>query len=64
MKQQERDIIRSVLEKYPDKVNVADFKKDVESELLPLSVKSTRSVGSTEKDYPKYEFVNLPENLR
>lgn len=38
VKQVERDIIRGLLESEGDKVNVADFKKKVQAELLPLKI--------------------------
>lgn len=39
VKQVEKDIIRSLLDSEGDKVNVADFKKKVQAELLPLKIK-------------------------
>lgn len=41
IKQQEIEIINKVLENEADKVNVEDFTKKVQSELLPLKVKDT-----------------------
>lgn len=57
LKQQEREILNEVLSRYSDKgkVNVEQFAKEVEQELLPLSA----------KDVPtRYESINLPEDLR
>lgn len=43
VKQIEKDIIRGLLESEGDKINVADFKKKVQAELLPLKRKNSKS---------------------
>ena len=68
LKQQERDLIRSVLDGEGDTVNVSDFAKKVQTELLPLE---RNMVGS---NYPgatpyastraKYENITLPKESR
>lgn len=68
LKQQERDIIRQMLDGEGDTVNVADFAKKVKAELLPLQ---RNMVGS---NYPgatpyastraKYENITLPKESR
>lgn len=55
VKQAEKDVIRSVLGTEKE-VNVADFANRVKSELLPLK--------KGEVEYPRYENVNLSEELR
>lgn len=76
IKQQERELIRSLLESEPDKVNVADFKLKVQAELLPLTVNSTKlKITQDMRDNPnfdehfadvdtRYENVTLPHDLR
>lgn len=79
LKQQERDVIRSVLEQYPDgsKVPVQEFADKVHEELLPLKANNSDSYKPTGTSYndpnamieegnftPKYENVALPEELR
>lgn len=77
VKQIEKNIIRDMLFFEGDKVNVKDFAFKVQQELLPLFVKSSDNIVPNEdKDYnpftmndegsftPKYEFVNLPTDLR
>jgi hypothetical protein len=46
VKQIEKDIIRGLLKGEGDKVNVADFKKKVQAELLPLKVATKKSKNS------------------
>lgn len=58
VKQVEKDIIRELLKGEGDKVNVADFKKKVQAELLPL--KATSSLDGE----PRYENITLPEDVR
>lgn len=55
LKQVERDLIRDIVNKEGDTVNVADFAKKVKAELLPL--KAEKRVG-------KYENITLPEDTR
>lgn len=56
VKQSERNIIRNALKMQGEVVNVKEFADTVKAELLPLKVNTlSRS---------KYEFVNLPEDLR
>lgn len=78
LKQTEKDVIRQVLQSEGEKVNVADFGKKVENELLPLKIKSTKTIpdklpGETEDAFksrmmkekaPRYESISLPDNLR
>lgn len=79
LKQNERDIVRTVLKDYPDgqPVPVKEFAEKVHTELLPLKVNSsdiyTPDGGSshnpdamvTEGNFtPKYENVALPPELR
>jgi hypothetical protein len=71
VKQVEKDIIRSLLEGEWEKVNVTDFKKKVQAELLPLKVATKNSRMKKDPnaeeyfgDPNKYEFVNLPTELR
>lgn len=64
VKQQERDIIRSVLEKYPEKVNVAEFKNDVEAELVPLTTKETSIKTWDTGEETRYESITLQPEVR
>ena len=62
LKQTEKDVIRQVLQSEGDKVNVAEFGKKVEMELLPLKVLKERTIGGNKK--PRYEGISLPNELR
>lgn len=67
IKQQERDIIRQVLEGITsEKINVEQFISDVEAELLPLKrVDLGKSQDIMNGDTTlNYEFVTLPDNIR
>ncbi len=72
IKQVERDILRDVLAQYPDdaKIPIKDFAEKVKVELLPLEVRtsygkiSAGETGEGNKFSAKYEFVNLPAELR
>lgn len=56
VRQVEKDIVRSMLAEYPDgQIPVIEFADKIRGELLPLSYKSI---------IPKYEYVNLPKELR
>lgn len=55
LKQQEREIIRNVLDSSGDRVSVKKFAKKVQDELLPL--KRDKRTG-------KYENIGLPDDLR
>lgn len=57
VKQVEKDIIRGLLESEGDKVNVADFKKKVQAELLPLKAVKQGTLS-------RYEEVSLPKDIR
>ncbi|MES2214354.1 MAG: hypothetical protein V4465_03150, partial [Patescibacteria group bacterium] len=61
LKQNERDIVRDVLNQYPDKkdIPVKDFAKKVKAELLPLDFISSEGTGET-----KYENITLPDEER
>jgi len=60
VKQVEKDLIRSIVSTEGDKVNVKDFAERVKLELLPLTIKG----GREDLGRYKYEFVNLPTELR
>lgn len=76
IKQVERDIIQELLKSEWDRVNVADFKKKVQAELLPLKVKESYSYKpATEPNgsmplvkewefMPIYENISLPKESR
>ena len=77
VKQVEKDIIRDLLFFERDTIKVKDFAFKVQQELLPLYIKSSDNIVPNEdQDYnpftmnneggftPKWEFVNLPTNLR
>lgn len=60
VKQPERDLIRSVLSDFPDKVPVKEFANAVQTELLPLKISST-----LKSDLPsQYENISLPDSER
>lgn len=70
IKQQERDIIRQALESEGDKVNVPDFTKKVQVELLPLTTEtiSNKPIPTSGRAYSnrstRYENITLPSELR
>lgn len=79
LKQVEKDLIRAKLQGKGDKINVAEFGKEVESELLPLKRKSSIPSGVDTSDVDsyliakdrykgryatKYETITLPDNMR
>lgn len=79
LKQVEKDLIRAKLEGKGDKINVADFGKEVEAELLPLKRKSSipSEVDTSDVDSyliakdkykgryaTKYETITLPDDIR
>ncbi len=59
LKQTERDVVRQVLEDYPDgkPVPVQEFAEKVHSELLPLTRNNNGGIT-------QYENISLPENLK
>lgn len=59
----EADIINSLLENEGKTVNVADFKKKVQAELLPLKRSTPKSVRNDTWDY-KYENISLPDDIK
>jgi len=61
VKQVEKELIRELLKWEGDKVNVADFKKKVEAELLPLTVLWDIKKGET---LSRYENIALPDDIR
>lgn len=73
LKQQEKDVIRGVLDTIPDNnVNVKNFAEKVKSELLPLKVSETAGSGYNVQsgtgthglDAPRYEVIVLPDSQR
>ena len=56
LKQVERDLIRDIVSKEGDTVNVSDFAKKVKAELLPL-----KKLTNTQ---PQYESISLGEDIR
>lgn len=72
LKQVERDLFRDILAQYPDgaQIPVKQFAEDVKIELLPLEVKTSYGkisggeTGEGDKFSAKYEYVNLPTELR
>ncbi len=66
IKQVERDIIREALETEGDKINVSDFIKKVQNNLLPLKridLGETGDIMNGDSSL-KYEFVALPGDIR
>jgi hypothetical protein len=68
LKQVERDLIRDIVSREGDTVNVADFAKKVKAELLPLK---RMSIGKQADKADmgdgvrlKYESISLPDELR
>lgn len=67
MKQAERELIRSVLQDYPEgqDVPVKEFAEKVRSELLPLEVnKPRKSLDDPDYGSFKYENIVLPDDIR
>jgi len=70
VKQIEKDIIRTLLETEGDKINVPEFKRKVESELLPLKVVTPELwMGDIDNETgeflnARYERVTLPPEIR
>jgi hypothetical protein len=67
LKQQERNIVRNVLESQKsDIIPVADFATKVKHELLPLNRKTVGSEINAlgERFTPRYEYISLPDELR
>lgn len=62
MKQAERDLVRQVLNDYPDgsDVPVKEFAAKVQSELLPLSTIESKDSSAG----PRYEQIALPDEIR
>lgn len=60
IKQVERDLIRELVVKEGDVVNVKEFADKVKAELLPLKVSPLKSLNET----AKYENITLPDELR
>ena len=65
LKQVERDLIRDLVEKEGDTVNVSDFAKKVKAELLPLKISKARDMYSTARGRTggRYENITLPDEL-
>lgn len=63
IKQVERDLIRDVLKDEGSTVDVPAFVAKVKAELLPLTVREL-GTGDRGSRTAKYEFVNLPDDLR
>jgi len=61
LKQNERELIRTVLDDFGDTVNVNDFAKKVKAELLPLEVNRFNNTAGIKT---KYESISLPDDLR
>ena len=68
LKQNERELIRTVLDDYGDTVDVKDFAKKVKAELLPLKLAGddfgSGSVGKMVIDKSRYESIVLPAEIR
>lgn len=78
IKQAERDVIRNVLDSYPEgNIPVKDFATKVKGELLPLKIKSSDRYIPDESGFhnpdkmveegnftPKYENISLPREIR
>jgi len=68
LKQVERDLIRDIVQREGDTVNVADFAKKVKAELLPLKVIGTGDLPGTVKGKPMfrdmYEATSLDGEIR
>lgn len=61
VKDVERNIIRDVLAEYGDTVNVKDFTKDVQAQLLPLEAVGDTKTGDI---INRYDYVTLKEEDR
>lgn len=73
LKQVEKDLIRSKLENYPDRLDVNDFAESVKTDLLPLTINKSGTKAGLDENMPggfsesgnyRYENVSLPEELR
>lgn len=70
IKQIEKDIIRELLKWEGEKVNVADFKKKVQAELLPLKIQKVEAglwdINDDTGEWMsgRYEWVTLPKETR
>jgi hypothetical protein len=67
LKQVERELIRSVLESYPENkpIPVKEFADKVKAELLPLERSTTNDIENTgEGDTTQYESITLPDEVR
>ena len=77
LKQVEKDVIRNILETEKGVVNVPEFAKKVQAELVPLKVKSSDVINAKAKDHyssnymrsegdfsSKYENIALPKEIR
>lgn len=65
IKQAERDMVRKVLDEFAEgKVKVTDFANKVKTELLPLTRDKWYGVGETRPFAPRYESINLQNELR
>ncbi len=64
IKQQERDLIRAMLETEPEKVNVPQFAQRVKDELLPLTSESTSGSPKGRNAMSFYENISLPDNIK
>lgn len=66
LKQQERDLIRGVLDGEGDTVNVSDFAKKVQTELLPLNLAKGNKFEQSGSGGPssRYERIALPKETR
>lgn len=65
LKQAERDVIREALKDQGDTVNVSDFTKKVQAELLPLERKGATVEGDLNDTFSSsYENITLPSKIR
>lgn len=63
IKQVEKDLIRSKLVNYPDKLDVNDFAESVKTDLLPLTIKK-QGKSNIYGDTGRYEAISLPGDIR
>jgi hypothetical protein len=64
LKQPERDLIRAVVDEFPDgKINVQEYADKIKARLLPLTAESMKRAPN-ESGGLRYESVNLPDELR
>ena len=67
LKQPERDLIRAVLDEFPDgKINVQEYADRIKARLLPLETDKARDIFRTEfgSSGGRYENIVLPDELR